>query len=96
MAKKGKKILLDDKYRIIIRAEVTEKTIRMIQEENKLVFIVDRKANKHQIKRAVEELFDVGVAKVNTMITSKGYKKAIVKLEPEFSALDVATNLGML
>ena len=93
---KRKALPIEDKYKIIIRAEVTEKTIRMIQEENKLVFLVDRHANKHQIKRAIEELFDVEIEKINTMITSKGYKKAIVKLSPEFSALDLATNLGML
>ncbi|MGQ4891095.1 MAG: 50S ribosomal protein L23 [Candidatus Njordarchaeia archaeon] len=102
MAKKGsgrirkRAVSVEDKYKVIIRAEVTEKTIRMIQEENKLVFLVDRNANKHQIKRAIEELFDVEIEKINTMITSKGYKKAIVKLSPEFSALDLATNLGML
>ncbi len=91
-----KRLSIDDKFRIIIGAEVTEKTIRMIQDENKLVFIVKRDANKHQIKRAVEELFDVEVDKINTMISNKGYKKAIVKLSPDFSALDLATNLGML
>ena len=66
---KRKVVTMDDKFKILIRAEVTEKAIRLIQEENKLVFIVNRNANKHQIKRAVEELFDVEVEKVNTMIT---------------------------
>lgn len=96
MRTKFKSPELEDKYKEIIKALVTEKTIKMIQDENKLVFIVNRKANKHQIKRAVEELFDVEVEKVNTMITNKGYKKAIVKLKPEYLAIDIATNLGIL
>jgi len=94
--RKFKSPVIEDKYKIVIKALVTEKTIRMIQEENKLVFIVNRKANKHQIKRAIEELFDVEIEKINTMITSKGYKKAIVKLKPEYLAIDIATNLGIL
>lgn len=94
-SRKFKSPLIEDKYKIVIKALVTEKTIKMIQEENKLVFIVNRKANKHQIKRAIEELFDVEIDKINTMI-SKGYKKAIVKLKPEYLAIDIATNLGIL
>lgn len=82
--------------KIIIRAVVSEKAIDLIQTQNKLTFIVDRRANKQMIKRAVEELFDVRVEKVWTMITPKGEKKAIVKLKPEYSAFDVATQLGIL
>ena len=70
--------------------------MRMVEEENKLVFIVDRRANKQTIKRAIEELFDVRVDKVWTMITPRGRKKAIVKLAPEYKAVDVAVRLGML
>ncbi|RLE79783.1 MAG: 50S ribosomal protein L23 [Thermoprotei archaeon] len=75
---------------------MTEKTMRMVEEENKLVFIVDRRANKHMIRRAVEELFDVEVEKVWTLITPRGEKKAIVKLRPEYKAVDVAMRLGIL
>ena len=77
--------------KIIIRAVVSEKAIDLIQTQNKLTFIVDRRANKQMIKRAVEELFDVRVEKVWTMITPRGEKKAIVKLKPEYSAFDIAT-----
>jgi len=74
----------------------TEKNVRLIQEENKLVFIVDRKANKIEIKRAAEELFKVKVLKVNTTILPSGKKKAYLKLSPDHPALDIATNLGLM
>lgn len=81
----------------ILRAPVsTEKVIRMINEENKLAFFVDRKAGKKEIKRAVEEAFDVEVEKVWTMIAVDGRKKAYVKLTPEYRASDVAAKLGII
>jgi len=85
-----------DPYEVVKYPIMTEKTMRMVEEENKLVFIVDLKANKQMIKRAVEELFDVKVEKVWTLITPRGEKKAIVKLRPEYKAVDVAMRLGIL
>ncbi len=82
--------------KIIIRAVISEKAIDLIRRENKLTFIVDRRANKPMIKRAIEELFDVRVEKVWTMITPRGEKKAIVKLKPEYSAIDIASQLGII
>jgi large subunit ribosomal protein L23 len=73
----------------------TEAAFNLIENENKLVFIVNRKANKHQIKEAVEFLFNVKVVKVNTLISSNGKKKAFVKLGPNYLAMDVATQLGI-
>jgi len=96
MSKPTRSISIIDPSKIIKKAVVTEKAIDMIQRENKLVFEVDRRANKHMIKRAVEKLFDVEVVKVNTIITPKGKKKAIVKLAKEYSAFDIASNLGIL
>ncbi|MHA1976145.1 MAG: 50S ribosomal protein L23 [Candidatus Hodarchaeales archaeon] len=64
--------------------------------ENALVFIVDRRATKHQIKRAFESLYKVAVVKVNTLITPQGTKKAFIKLVPENSALDLATEVGII
>ena len=91
-----KRIEIADPYRIIKQVLVTEKAIELIQRENKLTLIVAREANKLQIRRAVEELFDVEVEKVNTMITPKGEKKAIVRLAKDYSAIEIASNLGIL
>ncbi|MEM5829629.1 MAG: 50S ribosomal protein L23 [Candidatus Aenigmatarchaeota archaeon] len=85
-----------DPYKILKYPYTTEKSVGMIDKENKIVFIVDRKANKKQIKEAFEKLFEVKVEKVNTEITFKGEKKAYIKLKPEFKARDVATKLGIV
>ncbi|VCW91568.1 unnamed protein product, partial [Gulo gulo] len=42
--------------------------MKIIEDNNTLVFIVDVKAKKHQIKQAVKKLYDINVAKVNTLI----------------------------
>jgi len=81
---------------IIKRILATEKALNLVERENTLTFIVDMKATKHMIKRAVEELFDVKVDKVRVVITPKGEKKAYVKLSPKYKASDVATRLGII
>jgi len=85
-----------DPYEVIKYPLMTEVASRMIETENKLVFIVDKAANKKEIKQAVEYLYEVAVAEVNVTITSKGEKKAYVKLHPDYKAADVAIKLGIL
>jgi len=75
---------------------LTEKSIMLVERANTVVFIVDLKANKKQIKEEFEEVFEVKVAKVNTEITAEGKKKAFIKLKPEFNAGDVAVKLGVV
>jgi len=75
---------------------MTEVTSRILETENKLVFVVNVKATKADVKRAVEELYEVVVEKVNVAITPKGEKKAFVKLHPDYKAVDVAIKLGIL
>ena len=85
-----------DPFKILKYPVMTEKNVRLVDTENKIVFIVDRKANKHEIKGAFEKLFEVKVEKVNTLITPKGLKKAYIKLKKEYSARDIATKLGIV
>lgn len=81
-------------YDIIIKPVVTEKSMDLLA-DNKYTFIVDRKANKTEIKNAIEKIFKVDVVKVYTMnvkgkpkrmgrFTGKtsNRKKAIVSLKP--------------
>ncbi|MCY4464621.1 MAG: 50S ribosomal protein L23 [Chloroflexi bacterium] len=84
-------------YDIIRRPVITEKSTLIAESQNKYVFEVDGKANKIQVKEAVEEIFDLEgqVIKVNTMvmpakrgrrgpnsyIRSRQWKKAVVTLE---------------
>ncbi len=85
-----------DPYKIIQYPLATEKSVRVMEMENKLILIVFRKSNKQQIKEAVEKAFNVKVIKVNTLITNTGLKKAYVKLSQETPAIDVATQLGLI
>ncbi|MHA1380319.1 MAG: 50S ribosomal protein L23 [Candidatus Helarchaeota archaeon] len=80
---------------IIIRPVMTESAFDLIEKENKLTFLVHLKANKAMIKQSIEELYDVKVEKVNTLIQRDGRKKAYVKLKPEDNASDIATKLGI-
>ncbi len=81
---------------ILVYPHLTEKSMNMVEMENKLVFIVDRKATKRQVKEAIEKEFEVKVEWVKSEVNRKGYKKAYVKINPEFSASDVASKLGMI
>ena len=74
----------------------TEKAIRLIESQNTLTMIVDRKVTKSDIKKEVERLFNVKVEKVNTLITPQGEKKAYVKLKKEYNASEIAHKLGIL
>ena len=84
-----------DPFDVIKAPVVTEKTVRLIEEENKLVFYVDRRATKQDIKRAMKELSDSEVDKINTSITPKGEKKAYVKLKEGYDASKIAASLGI-
>jgi len=85
-----------DPYETIYYPLMTESASLMVEKENKLVFIVNLKASKKDVKKAVEELYEVVVEKVNLLITSQGEKKAFVKLHPDYRATDVAIKLGVL
>ncbi len=82
-------------YQVLKRPILTEKTDYQ-RDDRQYVFEVDRRANKHQIKQAVETIFDVEVVAVNTMMmkpkrrrlgrkmitTRPAWKRAVVTLAP--------------
>jgi len=84
-----------DSRDVVLYPLISEDAVTLIEAENKLTFIVNLKVGKNDVKRAVEELYEVKVAKVNVLITPEGIKKAYVKLEPEFKAADLAVKLGI-
>ena len=57
-----------DASKVIVHPLNTESAMKMIEENNTLVFIVDVKANKRQIKEALKKLYDVECVKINTLI----------------------------
>ncbi|MGC8816558.1 MAG: 50S ribosomal protein L23 [Candidatus Hadarchaeum sp.] len=87
---------MKDPHSVILYPLATEKAVKMIESENKLIFVVDNAATKSDIKRAVETLFEVKVKKVSVEITPEGKKRAYVKLAPEFMADEIAAKLGMI
>ncbi|NLL81181.1 MAG: 50S ribosomal protein L23 [Tissierellia bacterium] len=85
---------------IIIRPIITEKSMDDMA-ENKYTFVVDKRANKSEVKKAIETIFDVNVEKVNTMnmlgkVKRQGmhsgrrpsWKKAIVKLTDDSKKIE--------
>jgi large subunit ribosomal protein L23 len=85
-----------DPYDVILYPLMTESSSLMVEKENKLVFMVNLKANKSDVKKAVERLYEVRVENINVLITSSGEKKAFVKLHPDYKAVDIAIRLGIL
>ena len=75
---------------------MTESASLMVEKDNKLIFVVNLKAGKSDVKRAVEQLYEVKVDRITVLITPQGEKKAFVKLKPEYQASDVAIKLGIL
>nr|AAX48856.1 L23a [Suberites domuncula] len=85
-----------DHYAIIKHPLTTESAMKKIEDNNTLVFVVNLRANKPQIKQAVKKLYDIDVSKVNTLIRPDGQKKAYVRLAPDYDALDVANKIGII
>lgn len=81
--------------KILFYALTTEKAIRMIEAENKIIFVVDRRAKKPEIAKAVEKTFNVKVKSVRTSL-QHNKKIAFIKLKPETPAIDIATRLGIV
>ncbi len=75
---------------------MTEKAVQMIEAQNKLVFIVDRRSDKKEIKQAIEQAFQSSVKRVNTMIDESGRKKAFVKFREPGQAGEIAIRLGII
>ncbi|XP_051002878.1 60S ribosomal protein L23a-like [Acomys russatus] len=74
----------------------TESAMKKTEDNDTLVFLVDVKANTHQIKQAMKKLCDVDVAKANALIRPEGEKEACVWLAPGHDALDVANETGII
>ena len=82
------------RHRILLHAYVTEKSMDEMERLNKLEFVVDRRATRAEIARAVEQVYQCKVAKVNTKIVRVG-KIATVRFTPEYSAEDIGSRAGV-
>lgn len=85
-----------DQFQVLKFPLTTESANQKIEENNTLVFIVDARATKVQIKAAVNRMYDIKCEKVNTLIRPDGQKKAYVRLTADYDALDVANKIGII
>lgn len=86
---------LDD-HQVIQYPLTTESAMKMIENNNTIVFIVDVRANKPKIKAAVQKTYGIEAARVNTLVRPDGLKKAYVRLTADNDALDVASRIGII
>jgi large subunit ribosomal protein L23 len=80
---------------MIKQFRTTEKSVRIIESENTIVVEVDIKLKKPQIKKMIEEMLNIKIASVNTMIRNNK-KYAYIKLNPKNPAIDIATKFGLV
>jgi large subunit ribosomal protein L23Ae len=85
-----------DAFAVIKYPLTTESAMKKIEDNNTLVFIVDKRAGKKAIKDAVARLYDIQSKRINTLIRPDGEKKAYVRLTSDHDALDVANKIGII
>lgn len=81
---------------IIMHPLSTEKSIRLMEAENTLLFVVSPQSTKSSVKAAIEHLLGCHVEHVRTFNTHLGQKKAYITFAPDTPAIDIATNLGVM
>ncbi|BAM80615.1 60S ribosomal protein L23A [Cyanidioschyzon merolae strain 10D] len=85
-----------DEFGVIKHPLTTESAMKLMEDHNTLVFIVDVRSDKRKIRQAVAKLYGVQASKVNTLIRPDGKKKAFVRLAANYDALDVANKIGII
>jgi len=78
-----------------MKPQTTEKAIKILEIENVLIFEVDRRLTKTEIKKQFEQAFPVKIDNLRTL-TRKNKKYAYIRLNKKYPAIDIATKLGMM
>ena len=86
---------VDVATKIILRPYVTEKTFALVENEQKICFLVEKEATKSQIVEAVKTLYNEDASNIQTARTIYG-KKAFVKFNSTDKARDLANKIGMM
>jgi len=86
---------VEEANKIVIRPYITENTFALVENEQKIVFLVNRESSKPRIIEAVKILYNENAVQIETARTVYG-KKAFVKFESVDKARDLATKIGML
>ena len=85
-----------DRYSILRAPCTSERFYKKMERDNTIIFYVNQKANKQQIKAAFKEAFNVVPQRINTMNTVLGRKKAFIKLPKGNEASEIANKIGLL
>ena len=91
-----KKVSTWDKHSIVKQPLNSDAAVKNIEDHNTLVFLVDKRATKPSIKKACQDLYNIKVRKVNTLIRPDGQKKAYVVLNKMHDALEIANKIGIM
>jgi large subunit ribosomal protein L23 len=86
---------IEEATRIILRPYVTEKTFSLVENEQKVCFLVEKESTKTQIIEAVKTLYNEDATNIQTARTIYG-KKAFVKFNSPDKARDLANKIGMM
>lgn len=78
-----------------IKPIATEKAVMKIESDNLLTFQVDKRKTKEEIKKEIEEMFNIKIDKLRTLIRDNK-KMVYAKLNKKFLAIDIATKLGLM
>ncbi|XP_078157210.1 large ribosomal subunit protein uL23-like isoform X2 [Carex rostrata] len=85
-----------DPFAVLKKQLITESAMKLMQYDNTLVFLVNRKADKFMIRDAIQKMYEVHVESVNTLIRPDGKKKAFIKLTKDYNVSDVASRAGII
>jgi|TARA_B100000029_G_C16845330_1_gene693403 large subunit ribosomal protein L23 len=86
---------VEEANKIVIRPYITEKTFALVENEQKICFLVNRESSKPRIVEAIKTLYNENPIQIETSRTVYG-KKAFVKFNSTDKARDLATKIGML
>jgi large subunit ribosomal protein L23Ae len=85
-----------DKFSVLINPINTEKANKAMTERNIITFLIHPRANKIQVKKAFNDIYQIKPKAVNTLVTPQGTKKAYIRLKPENEAVAFASRLGII
>ena len=85
-----------DKFSIFKQPVSSERFYKKMETENTVIFFVDPKANKTEIKKAFFEAFNVKPDRINTLVTPGGKKKAYIKIPKTNEASEIANKIGLI
>lgn len=82
--------------RALLYPIATEKVLGGVDRDNTIVYVVDMRSKKNEIREEFEKTFGVKVDKINTSITIKNIKKAYIRINRASKASDIARRLKIV